>query len=89
MGNNVVTLIGLLAATLTTTSFVPQLIKSWRKRETKDISLWMLLILGAGIFLWMVYGLLIHDLPIILANSISFVLVIFILFFKIRYDRGN
>ncbi len=83
--NNTVTLIGLLAAALTTTSFIPQLIKSWRERETKDISLWMLIILGVGIFLWMVYGLLIHDLPVILANSISFILVVLILYFKIRY----
>ncbi|MCL4491927.1 MAG: SemiSWEET transporter [Nitrospirae bacterium] len=82
---NSVTLIGLLAAALTTTSFIPQVIKSWRMKETKDISLWMFLILGTGIFLWMVYGLLIQDLPVILANSISFVLVVVILYFKIRY----
>ncbi len=85
MSINSVTLIGLLAAALTTTSFIPQVIKSWRMKETKDISLWMFLILGTGIFLWMVYGLLIQDLPVILANSISFVLVVVILYFKIRY----
>ncbi|MCC6346962.1 MAG: SemiSWEET family sugar transporter [Nitrospirales bacterium] len=79
------TLLGLVAAVLTTSSFVPQLVRTWRLRETKDISLWMFLLIGAGIFLWMVYGFLIRDLPVIAANMVSFVLVSLILYLKIKY----
>ena len=80
-----ITIIGLMAAMLTTTSLIPQLIKSWKLKETRDISLLMYIILGAGIFLWMVYGFFLHNLPLIAANSISFILVVIILFFKIKY----
>ncbi len=80
-----VTLIGLVAAVLTTTSLVPQLIKSWRMKETRDISLLMFLIMGAGLFLWMIYGFFLHNLPIIAANSVSFTFVLIILFFKVKY----
>ncbi len=85
MQNNGIMLIGLVAAMLTTTSLVPQLIKSWRMKETRDISLLMFLIMGAGIFLWMVYGFLIHNPLLIAANSVSFSFVLIILFFKIKY----
>ena len=80
-----VTLIGLVAAMLTTTSLVPQLIKSWRMKETRDISLLMFLIMGAGLFLWMIYGFFLHNLPIIAANGVSFAFVLIILFFKVKY----
>ncbi|HKN19692.1 MAG TPA: SemiSWEET transporter [Dissulfurispiraceae bacterium] len=80
-----ITLIGLVAAMLTTTSLVPQLIKSWRMKETRDISFLMFLIMGAGLFLWMVYGFLIHNMLIVAANSISFAFVLIILFFKVKY----
>jgi MtN3 and saliva related transmembrane protein len=80
-----ITLIGLVAAVLTSTSLIPQLIKSWRMKETRDISLLMFLIMGAGLFLWMLYGFLIHNLPIISANAVSFTFVLIILFFKLKY----
>ncbi|MFO0754058.1 MAG: SemiSWEET transporter [Thermodesulfovibrionales bacterium] len=82
---NGVTLLGLAAAVLTTSSFIPQVVRSWRLKETKDISLWMFLLIGAGIFLWMVYGFLIRDLPVIAANMVSFIFVSLILYFKIKY----
>ncbi len=80
-----VTLLGLIAAMLTTSSFVPQVVRTWRLKETKDISLWMFLLIGAGIFLWMIYGFLIRDLPVIAANMVSFMFVSLILYFKIKY----
>ncbi len=80
-----ITLIGLVAAVLTTTSLVPQLIKSWRMKETRDISLLMFLIMGAGVFLWMVYGFLIHNLLLIAANGVSFTFDLIIIYFKIKY----
>ena len=81
----ITTLIGLIAATITTLSFIPQLIKTWKLKETKDISLLMFVTLGVGIILWIIYGFLLWDLPLILANSITFVFVLVILFFKFKY----
>jgi MtN3 and saliva related transmembrane protein len=77
--------IGFMAGALTTTSFLPQVIKSFKLKETKDISLTMYIAIGVGILLWLVYGLYLGALPIILANLVSFVLVLIILILKIRY----
>jgi len=79
------TIIGLIAGAFTTIAFLPQVIKTLKLKETKDISLWMYIILCAGVFLWLVYGLLIKDLPIIAANSISFILAVIILSSKLKY----
>lgn len=79
------TIIGLLAGTLTTGAFLPQVIKTLKLKETKDLSLWMYIILSTGVFLWLVYGIMIKDLPIIAANAISFILAIFILSSKLKY----
>lgn len=81
----ITTVIGLVAATITTISFIPQLIKIWKLKETRDISLLMFVILGVGIFLWIIYGFLLWDLPLILANGITFIFVLVILFFKFKY----
>jgi MtN3 and saliva related transmembrane protein len=80
-----ITFIGLAAATLTTAAFVPQVVRAWRTRSTNDISLPMFLILALGITLWLIYGALIHDLPLIAANLVTLVLVLAILFLKLRY----
>ncbi len=79
------TWIGAAAAALTTTAFAPQAFKAWRTRSTDDISLAMFLILAAGICLWLVYGVLIQDTPLILANSVTLVLAGAILAAKIRF----
>ena len=80
-----ITYLGLLAGTLTTIAFFPQVIKTWKTKKTEDISLVMFLILCLGIFLWLVYGLIIKDLPLILANGITFLFASIILIFKIKY----
>ena len=80
-----ITSIGLAAATLTTAAFVPQVVRAWRTRSTNDISLPMFLILALGITLWLIYGALIRDLPLIAANLATLVLVLAILFLKLRY----
>jgi MtN3 and saliva related transmembrane protein len=79
-----VTLLGLLAATLTTIAFVPQVVKTWRTRSTHDISLGMFAILVAGMTAWLVYGAMIGDLPLVLANAVTLGLAGTILIFKIR-----
>lgn len=80
-----VEIIGFAAGTLTTISFLPQVLKIVRTRHTRDISLGMFAMLGTGIFLWLVYGILIGSLPVILANAISFILTLIIVIFKVKY----
>ena len=77
--------LGLVAGTLTTLSFLPRLIKAWKSRSTHDISVGMFSLLATGIVLWIVYGVVTHDVPVILANSISLLLVGTILVLKLRY----
>lgn len=80
-----VTWIGLAAAALTTTAFAPQAIKAWRTRSTGDVSLAMFLMLVSGISLWLIYGILIRDLPLILSNAVTLALAAAILAAKIRF----
>ncbi|MEO1148142.1 MAG: SemiSWEET transporter, partial [Cyanobacteria bacterium J06638_22] len=77
------TLLGLLAGTLTTASFVPQVLKTWRSRSAQDISALWLVTFTTGISLWFIYGLIILSLPIILANGITLALTLLILLFKL------
>jgi MtN3 and saliva related transmembrane protein len=81
----IVTLLGLLAGTLTTISFVPQVMKTWKFKETKNISLLMYIIFFTGILLWFSYGIFIKNTPILVANGVSLVLVFIVLALKIRY----
>jgi MtN3 and saliva related transmembrane protein len=78
-------LIGLAAATCTTAAFVPQVLQAWRTRSTTDISLGTFLLLVAGIILWLVYGAILGDLPLILANVVTLCLAAAILAFKLRF----
>ena len=80
-----VTLIGLAAAFCTTAAFLPQVIQTWRSRSTRDLSLPMFSVMTTGVFLWLVYGLIIGDVPLIAANGVTFVLSGTILYFKLRY----
>tara|TARA_Y100000310_G_scaffold342214_1_gene444340 strand:+ start:8299 stop:8553 length:255 start_codon:yes stop_codon:yes gene_type:complete len=80
-----VTILGLVAATFTTVSFLPQAIKTIKTKQTKDLSLGMYTILTIGVFLWLIYGLIIHDYPIILANAVTGTFSAIILINIIRY----
>jgi MtN3 and saliva related transmembrane protein len=63
--------IGYIAALLTTFSSIPQIIRMYRLKESRDISLWMVSSLSAGILLWFIHGIVIGDLPVIPANGFS------------------
>jgi MtN3 and saliva related transmembrane protein len=76
------TYLGLFAGLLTTSSLVPQVIKAWKTRSTKDISLVMLLMMWIGVFCWVIYGFSILQMPIVFWNFISFVLLSILLYFK-------
>lgn len=81
-----VTILGLVASTLVIIAFLPQVIKSWKTQKTKDISLPMYILLVTGVFLWIIYGFLIKDLPVTLTNITIFILASSILFLKIKND---
>jgi MtN3 and saliva related transmembrane protein len=82
-------LIGFIAAVCTTFAFLPQVIKVWKTKQTKDLSLRMYTIMFIGICLWFVYGLRINSLSIILANIVTGVLVFTILVFIVRGKNGK
>lgn len=80
-----VEILGFAAAFCTTFAFVPQALKTIQSRETASISLWMYAIFTTGVFLWLIYGLAIHNWPVIISNAMTFALAGTILWFKIKY----
>jgi MtN3 and saliva related transmembrane protein len=82
---NLERLVGLGAATLTTVAFVPQVWRSLKTHDTRGISLSMYAVFTSGVALWLAYGLLLGDLPIILANIVTLALALAVLVLKIRY----
>ncbi|MFA5529298.1 MAG: SemiSWEET transporter [Thiohalomonadaceae bacterium] len=79
--------LGLVAGSLTTLAFVPQVVKTLRTRSAEDISTFMFLLFSAGVFLWLLYGIALGALPVILANGITLVLALVVLLLKFRF-RG-
>ena len=77
--------IGLVAGLLTTTAFIPQVLKIYRTKSGKDISARMFSLFSAGIVLWLVYGILLHSLPLILSNVVTLILSLTIIALKFRY----
>jgi MtN3 and saliva related transmembrane protein len=77
--------LGFVAAFCTSFAFLPQVIKTWRTRSTRDISLGMFLVLTTGIALWLAYGLLLGDGPLIAANAVTLLFALAILYFKLRH----
>ena len=80
-----ITIVGTIAAICTTASFLPQVIKIYRTKQTKDLSLPMYVILLFGFSAWAYYGIMTKSLPIIIANGLTFLLGVYILLMKMRY----
>lgn len=79
---DLIEMLGLVAGTLTTIAFIPQVLKTYRTRSAKDLSLGMFLIFFTGTVCWLLYGILIGDLPVIAANTVTMMLASVLLFFK-------
>jgi MtN3 and saliva related transmembrane protein len=77
-------IIGFIAACLTTMAFIPQAYQSWKTRDLSGISLPMYSLFSLGVFFWLIYGLMISSWPIIIANTITFVLSCIVLLLKIN-----
>ncbi|WP_368356221.1 SemiSWEET family sugar transporter [Polaribacter sp. SA4-10] len=77
--------IGLIAAFITTASFLPQVYKTWKTKQTEGLSLTMYVTFFIGIVLWLIYGIHLNSLPMILANSITAVSSLFLVIMKLRH----
>ena len=86
---NSIDAIGLIAGILTTTAFIPQVLKIYRTKSGKDISGRMLSLFSAGIVLWLIYGILLNSLPLILSNVVTLLLSLTIIGLKIFYTRSR
>jgi len=82
----VVTYLGFLAAILTTVAFLPQVLKTFKTKKTNDLSLITYILLTVGMLLWGLYGFLNNDIPLVLANAITFLLSMSILVLKVKND---
>jgi MtN3 and saliva related transmembrane protein len=78
--------VGLAAGCLTTAAFVPQVIKTWRLRSARDVSLGMYLMFMSGVSLWLAYGLFIGSLAVVAANVVTWLLAACVLVMKLSFD---
>jgi len=77
--------LGLIAGLLTTLAFVPQVVKIWRTKSARDVSLHSFLVFTVGVALWLAYGAVRQELPIVLWNAVTLVLAAAIVAMKVRY----
>jgi MtN3 and saliva related transmembrane protein len=84
---NAIQMLGLVAGSLTTAAFLPQVIKTWKTRSAKDLSLGMFSLFCLGVLLWLVYGIVVNDIPVIAANLLTLMLASTLLFFKLRFKE--
>ena len=82
---NTVTLLGFVAAVLTTFAYLPQAIRIIKTKNTNSISLGMYVAMVIGVILWLIYGIALNEPPIYLANAITLLLSGTILFYKIKH----
>jgi MtN3 and saliva related transmembrane protein len=80
-----VKIVGYLAAAATTIAFLPQAFHTIKTKDTKGISLGMYLVFAFGVIMWLLYGISRKDVPIISANTVTLILTIIILVYKLKY----
>ena len=83
---NTTTMLGFFAGFLTTVSFLPQVVKTWKSRSASDLSLGMLSVFSVGVMCWLIYGFLLQESPMIFWNFVTLILVLVILFLKLKFD---
>jgi len=83
---NTTIMMGYFAGFLTTISFLPQVVKTWKSRSASDLSWGMFSVFSVGVMFWLIYGFLIQEPPIILWNSVTLALVLAILVMKLKFD---
>ena len=80
------TLIGYFAGFLTTVAFVPQVLKTWKSKSASDLSLGMFLVFSLGVLLWLIYGMLLAEAPIVFWNTVTLILALALLIMKLKFD---
>ncbi|AFZ55740.1 SemiSWEET transporter [Anabaena cylindrica FACHB-243] len=80
-----ITILGFAAGLLTTIAFLPQMFQTWKTKSAKDVSFVMLITFMTGLFLWLIYGIILGAVPIIMANGITLFFNFIILWLKIKY----
>ncbi|HVZ16606.1 MAG TPA: SemiSWEET transporter [Terriglobales bacterium] len=80
--------IGYAAGFCTTISFVPQVVRAWRTRHADDIAWGWLIIFEVGLGLWLTYGVIVHNWPMILANSVTLTLCTMLIVMKYRFAKS-
>lgn len=88
MNENHIEIVGLIAAFLTTASFLPQVYKTWKTKDVSSLSLPMFLMFFLGVVMWLIYGIFINSLPIIIANTITVISSFILVYFKIKYNKN-
>lgn len=82
-------ILGMTAGTISSITFLPQVIKTWQTKSTGDISLWMFLLVTLSVILWLIYGIYKMSIPIIYTNSAVLLMSLTMLYFKWRFGRGG
>ena len=83
-----IAILGLVAGTITSITFVPQVIKIWQTKSAKDLSIAMLLLLLLGVAIWLAYGIIVKDIAIIYTNSMVMAMGLLMLYFKWRFNKN-
>ncbi|MFT4578864.1 MAG: MtN3 and saliva related transmembrane protein [Nitrospinales bacterium] len=80
------TMIGYFAGFLTTVSFIPQVLKTWKSKSASDLSLWMFSAFSLGVLCWLVYGVLLGEAPMIFWNVVTLIFALALLVMKLKFD---
>ena len=84
-----ITHLGLLAGTITTAAAIPQVVRTYRTKHARDISIWQPVLLNVGMFLWLMYGIALGDIPLIVANAVSLLCYTALIIMKILYREDD
>jgi MtN3 and saliva related transmembrane protein len=82
-------ILGMVAGTISAITFLPQVIKTWRTKSAADISLLMFTFATISVILWLIYGIIIRDVPIIYTNSMVLICSLIMVYFKLRYGKNH
>jgi MtN3 and saliva related transmembrane protein len=82
-----ITYLGLLAAAITSAAAIPQVVRTWRTKHARDISIWQPLLLNIGMTLWLFYGIALGDIPLIVANIFSILCYTLLIIMKLRFNK--
>ena len=79
--------LGMVAGTISAITFLPQVIKTWKSKSAKDISMLMFSFATISVILWLIYGIIINNWPVIYTNGCVLILSLIMLFFKLKFNK--